>query len=96
VRGEEDAPRGCDHPRPHREESALHVLSNVVEASGEKPYLNIRIDLAPASVASVMIESGIELKKSSAKITAMDKIWMLTMLVSALACGTHAPLVNFR
>jgi AraC-like DNA-binding protein len=47
-------------------------MSNVVEASREKPYLNLRIDLDPALVASVMIESNIETKKSSAKIKAMD------------------------
>lgn len=50
----------------------LPIMSNVVEASPEKPYLNLRIDLDPALVASVMLESNIESKKSSAKIKAMD------------------------
>ena len=50
----------------------LPIMSNVVEASAEKPYLNLRIDLDPALVASVMMESNIEAKKSSAKIKAMD------------------------
>jgi AraC-like DNA-binding protein len=50
----------------------LPVKSNVVEASREKPYLNLRIDLDPALVASVMIESGIETKKAGAKVKAMD------------------------
>ncbi len=50
----------------------LPIMSNVVEASPEKPYLNLRIDLDPALVASVMMESNIEAKKSNSKIKAMD------------------------
>lgn len=50
----------------------LPVKSNVVEASREKPYLNLRIDLDPAVVASVIIESGIETKKAGGKVKAMD------------------------
>ena len=50
----------------------LPIMSNVVEASEEKPYLNLRIDLDPALVAAVMIESGIEAKKSGTGVKAMD------------------------
>jgi AraC-like DNA-binding protein len=50
----------------------LPVKSSVVEASPEKPYLNLRIDLDPAVVAEVAIESGIETKKSRATVKAMD------------------------
>lgn len=50
----------------------LPVKSSVVEASPEKPYLNFRLDLDPALVASVMVESGIETKKSSSSVKAMD------------------------
>jgi AraC-like DNA-binding protein len=50
----------------------LPIKSNVVEASPEKPYLNLRIDLDPAIVASVMIEAGIETKKNRASVKAMD------------------------
>lgn len=50
----------------------LPIMSNVVEASEEKPYLNLRIDLDPALVAAVMIESGIETKKSGIGVKAMD------------------------
>lgn len=50
----------------------LPVKSNVVEASREKPYLTLRIDLDPALVASVMMESKTEVKKSGAKVKAMD------------------------
>lgn len=50
----------------------LPVKSNVVEASKEKPYLNLRVDLDPSLVASVMMESNIEAKKSASKVKAMD------------------------
>lgn len=50
----------------------LPITSNVVEASSEKPYLNLRIDLDPALVASVMLESNIKAGKKSAKVKAMD------------------------
>ncbi len=50
----------------------LPIMSNVVEASEEKPYLNLRIDLDPALVAAVLIESGIETKKSGTGVKAMD------------------------
>ncbi|HZN07888.1 MAG TPA: AraC family transcriptional regulator [Pyrinomonadaceae bacterium] len=50
----------------------LPIVSNVVEASREKPYLNLRIDLDPTLVASVIIESGIKVKKSDAAVKAMD------------------------
>ncbi|MFN6499678.1 MAG: AraC family transcriptional regulator N-terminal domain-containing protein [Nostoc sp. DedQUE01] len=50
----------------------LPIMNNVVEASEEKPYLNLRIDLDPSLVAAVMIESGIETKKSDAGVKAMD------------------------
>jgi AraC-like DNA-binding protein len=50
----------------------LPVKSNIVEASKEKPYLTLRIDLDPALVASVMMESNVETKKNGAKVKAMD------------------------
>jgi len=50
----------------------LPIVSNVVEASREKPYLNLRIDLDPVLVASVIMESGIKVKKSDAAVKAMD------------------------
>jgi AraC-like DNA-binding protein len=50
----------------------LPIMSNVVDASPEKPYLNFRIDLDPVLVASVMMESNIEATKSSLKVKAMD------------------------
>ena len=50
----------------------LPIMSNVVDATREKPYLNLRIDLDPAVVASVMLEAKIEVKKGGQKVKAMD------------------------
>ena len=50
----------------------LPVISHVAEASEEKPYLSFRINLEPTAVASVMMESRLEIKKSSANVKAMD------------------------
>lgn len=36
----------------------LPVVSRIVEASPERPYLSLRLDLAPSLVASVMLEAG--------------------------------------
>ncbi len=50
----------------------LPVISQVVEASEEKPYLGFQLNLDPTIVASVMMESGIEIKKSEAHVKAMN------------------------
>jgi AraC-like DNA-binding protein len=50
----------------------LPVISRVAEASEEKPYLSFRINLEPSLVASVMMESRFEIKKSAVNIKAMD------------------------
>lgn len=50
----------------------LPVVSQVVEASEEKPYLGFQLHLDPAVVASVIMESGIETKKSETSVTAMN------------------------
>jgi AraC-like DNA-binding protein len=50
----------------------LPIFSYVAEASAERPYLSVRIDLDAALVASVMMESGIETKKGGARVKAMD------------------------
>src|SRR6185369_418374 len=36
----------------------LPVVSQVLEASAERPYLSLRLDLDPALVGSVMVEAG--------------------------------------
>lgn len=50
----------------------LPVVSQVVEASKEKPYLGFQLYLDPTLVASVMMESGIETKKTGASAKAMN------------------------
>ncbi len=49
----------------------LPIISQVVEASIDQPYLSIRLNLDAALVASVMMESGIEVKKGDS-VKAMD------------------------
>jgi AraC-like DNA-binding protein len=50
----------------------LPVVFQVEEASKEQPYLGLRLDLDPSLVASVMMESGAETKKSDASVKAID------------------------
>jgi AraC-like DNA-binding protein len=50
----------------------LPIVSHVAEASAERPYLSVRIDLDPTLVASAMMESGMETKKGDASVKAMD------------------------
>ncbi|MEP7039705.1 MAG: AraC family transcriptional regulator [Acidobacteriota bacterium] len=47
------------------------IVSRVSEASEEKPYLSFRLNLDTSVVASMLMESGIETKKS-ASVKAMD------------------------
>jgi AraC-like DNA-binding protein len=50
----------------------LPLVFQVEEASEEKPYLGLRLNLDSSLVASVMMESGIEIKKGDAGIKALD------------------------
>lgn len=50
----------------------LPIVSQVVEASLERPYLSLRLNLDAALVAAVMMESGSEIKKGDASVKAMD------------------------
>ncbi|HXG92543.1 MAG TPA: AraC family transcriptional regulator [Blastocatellia bacterium] len=50
----------------------LPIVSHVVEASKERPYLSIRLNLDASLVASVVMDSGLEVKKSDASVKAMD------------------------
>ncbi|MEZ5426454.1 MAG: AraC family transcriptional regulator [Pyrinomonadaceae bacterium] len=50
----------------------LPIVSHVIEASEEKPYLSFRINLEPSTVASVMMESGTYIKKGDRSVKAMD------------------------
>ena len=50
----------------------LPVVFQVEEASDERPYLGLRLDLDPPLVASVLMESGVEAKKADASVKAID------------------------
>lgn len=50
----------------------LPIVSHVAEASEDRPYLSVRVDLDPTLVASAMMESGVETAKKDANIKAMD------------------------
>ena len=50
----------------------LPITFQVKDASPDKPYLGIRLELDPALVASVIMESGIRLKKGDASVRAMS------------------------
>jgi AraC-like DNA-binding protein len=62
----------------------LPIVSYVAEASPEKPYLGCRLTLDSSDVASVMLESGIENKKKSASVKAMDVSVMDADLLDAI------------
>src|SRR6185503_11457177 len=50
----------------------LPLTFQVEEASEERPYLGFRLDLEPALVASVIMESGARIKKGEASTKAMN------------------------
>src|ERR1051325_10046723 len=50
----------------------LPIISQVVEASEEQPYLSFRLNLDASLIASVMMEPGIKIKKGDASVKAMD------------------------
>lgn len=49
----------------------LPVIFRVEEASEERPYFGMRLDLDPTLVASVMMEAGVETRKGDASIKAI-------------------------
>ena len=49
----------------------LPVIFRVDEASKEKPYFGLRLDLAPALVASVIMEAGADTRKGDASVKAI-------------------------
>jgi AraC-like DNA-binding protein len=50
----------------------LPLVFQVEKASKEEPYLGFRLNLDPALVAEVLMESGVESKKSDATVKAID------------------------
>ena len=50
----------------------LPVVSQVLEASAERPYLSLRLELDPALVGSVMVEAGHLSSRNRGDVRAMD------------------------
>ena len=50
----------------------LPVVSNVIEATKEKPYLGFQLNLDASVVAEVLMESGVETEKAGASVKAMN------------------------
>ena len=50
----------------------LPVVGQVIEASVERPYLSLRLDLDPALVGSVMVEAGHLSSRSQGDVRAID------------------------
>lgn len=83
----------------------LPLVFQVKEASKERPYLGLRLNLDPALVASVMMESGIEPKKGHAGMKAMDvgatdanlldaALRLVRLLDTPVECKVLAPLIT--
>jgi AraC-like DNA-binding protein len=52
--------------------AALPVSGRILEASEERPYLSLRLDLDPALVGSVMVEAGHPAPRGHAAVRAID------------------------
>lgn len=50
----------------------LPIISQILEASQEKPYLSLRLDLDPTLVGSVMVEAGYPSSNNRAEVKALD------------------------
>jgi AraC-like DNA-binding protein len=50
----------------------LPYVSQVLEASKERPYLSLRLELAPILVSSVMVEAGHASPRNQTEVRAMD------------------------
>ncbi|MEH2293372.1 AraC family transcriptional regulator [Nostoc sp.] len=50
----------------------LPIVSQILEASKQKPYLSVRLDLDPVLVGSVMLEAGYPSAQRSANVKAID------------------------
>jgi AraC-like DNA-binding protein len=76
----------------------LPVVSQVIEASQERPYLSFRLDLDPTLVGSVMVEAGHSSPRNYADVRAIDVspldaslLDAVVRLVRLLDAPTEAP-----
>ncbi len=61
----------------------LPIASRILEATQEKPYLGIRLDLDPTLVGSVMVEAGYPSAQRGASVKAIDVSPLDTDLLDA-------------
>jgi AraC-like DNA-binding protein len=62
----------------------LPVVTRVIEASAERPYLGLRLDLDPALVGSVMVEAGHLSLRNGGDVRAIDVSPLDTDLLDAV------------
>ena len=63
----------------------LPLSFQIRDATEENPYLGFALELDPALVASVLAESGLQLKKGEASVTAMDAAAIDADMLDAVA-----------
>ncbi|HVG18187.1 MAG TPA: AraC family transcriptional regulator, partial [Blastocatellia bacterium] len=74
----------------------LPVVFQVEEASEERPYFGCRLNLDLSLVASVMMESGIEIKKGDASIKAINVSSVDADLLDALEEGKAMTTIQIK
>ncbi|HEY9805516.1 MAG TPA: AraC family transcriptional regulator [Candidatus Obscuribacterales bacterium] len=62
----------------------LPIISQILEASSEKPYLSLRLDLDPTLVGSVMVEAGHPASRHRAEVKAIAVSPLDTDLLDAV------------
>jgi AraC-like DNA-binding protein len=62
----------------------MPIVSQVVEASQERPYLNLRLQLDPNLVSSVIVEAGHPVSRNPARVRALDVSPLDTDLLDAV------------
>jgi AraC-like DNA-binding protein len=62
----------------------LPVVSQIIEASQERPYLSLRLDLDPTLVGSVMVDSGHTAPPGDVEVRAIDVSALETSLLDAV------------
>lgn len=76
----------------------LPIISQIIDASKERPYLSLRVELDPILVGSVMVEAGHQSSENNADVRAInvdsleaDLLDAVVRLVRLLDAPTEAP-----
>jgi AraC-like DNA-binding protein len=74
----------------------LPITSHVFEASPERPYLSLRLELEPSLVGSVMVEAGLPAPRTQSQVNAIDVSPLDAALLDAVMrlaqlAGSEAP-----